>query len=125
MSMKNRILAMTFFLFGLAVFFFLETSAFALSDGKYRAFIKSSQEFRSADAEMTAVWKRAFQSRKRAEGMSWRELQDDQRDWVAKGRDDEARTYIEQGMREDLAYAKVTRQRAEYLRSFLPESTHR
>ncbi|MCR5563910.1 MAG: hypothetical protein K6F46_11215 [Desulfovibrio sp.] len=93
--------------------------ALALSDSDYRALLQSSPEFRQAEAELSAAWKRALQSVKSVEGMAWRELRDDQRDWVAATRDEEARACMAGGMRKDHAYAKVTRDRAAYLNSFV------
>ncbi len=92
--------------------------ALALSDRTYSAMLKSSPEFRQAENVLADVWKRARLKLKGSEGMAWRELRDSQRDWIASGRDEKARLYIEQGMRQDEAYAKVTQERAAYLERF-------
>ncbi len=92
--------------------------ALALSDRTYRSMLKSSPEFRQAENVLADVWKRVRLKLKGSEGMAWRELRDSQRDWIASGRDEKAQLYIEQGLRQDEAYAKVTQERAAYLERF-------
>ena len=103
----------------LMIVFLPVPGALALSDSDYRALLQSSPEFRQAEAELSAAWKRAIRSVKSAEGMAWRELRDDQRDGISATRDEEARACMESGMRKDQAYAKVTRDRAAYLNTFV------
>ena len=51
--------------------------------------------------------------------MAWRELLDDQRDWIKTGRDEEAMKWKKTGLSWEQAYIKATRVRVEYLQPFI------
>ncbi|MBQ9452305.1 MAG: DUF1311 domain-containing protein [Desulfovibrio sp.] len=103
----------------LVCFLMTASGAFALSDSEYKALLQSSPEYRQAETELAAAWKHAYQSVKSVEGMAYRELRDNQRDWLATARDEEAQGYIARGMDRGQAYARVTRDRTAYLNSFV------
>ncbi|MCR5815241.1 MAG: hypothetical protein K6G15_12230 [Desulfovibrio sp.] len=95
------------------------SGVFALSDAEYKVLLKTSPAYRQAEADLAFVWQQAMQSLKRHEGMAWRELRDDQRDWLASGRDACAQAYLQQGQDKAQAYTQATRDRIAYLKRFV------
>ena len=104
-------------LFCIAIFL-SASCCFALSDAEYKAMMQSSPEYRQAEVQLAQAWKRACASVKGKGGMGWRELRDNQRDWLARLRDAEAKVCIDSGMSRTEAYIAVTRDRIVYLESF-------
>ena len=105
-------------LFFFIAFLMTSSGAFALSDAEYQYLLKTSPEYRQAEAQLARAWKHAYGYLKRTAGMARREVLDEQRDWIARTRDIEARACMQRGMSRAKAYAKVTRDRAAYLDSF-------
>ena len=94
-------------------------SALALSDAEYLKMKKNSREFAKADKELSQVWKEA----KKALGKSdFKRLQEEQRKWIAKGRDEDAKAYMEDGMTRTEAYTAATEQRANALRDIVNDA---
>lgn len=88
-------------------------AVFALTDREYLYLKDKSAEFRRADRRLTQIWKELkAEMSKRA----FKELQEDQREWLKSGRDDAADYYMDEGCKSPDAYAKATNDRADILR---------
>ena len=87
-------------------------SAFALSDAEYLRMRKNSVAFARADKTLSNVWTNLKKSLPKN---LFAELQKNQREWIASGRDDAASNYMEQGYSRVEAYTMATNDRAEIL----------
>lgn len=90
-------------------------SAFGLSDKEYTRMKKSSKAFREADKFMNECYRECRQTLPRSE---FEQVQEEQREWIKSGRDEEAQSFIDDGMSRAEAYAKVTNMRAHDLHHF-------
>ena len=81
--------------------------ACALSDAEYRSMMKDS-DFARADRELNSTWKRV---NKVLSGSALETLKAEQREWVRKGRDDEAGSFMDEGFSRVEAYTKSQRYR--------------
>ena len=95
-----------------ALVLMLSVQAFALSDAEYKNLKKSSADFARADRRLSQVWKKLSDN---MPGRSFRRLQQEQREWVAEGRDYDADSYMEMGYSRAEAYTMATNDRADYL----------
>ena len=93
----------------------LAGAAFGLSDTEYKQMMKTSKKFREADKFMTECYKECRQTLPRSE---FERVQEEQREWIKSGRDEEAQSFIDDGMKRAEAYAKVTEMRAHDLHHF-------
>ncbi len=93
------------------------TQALALSDKDYRAMMKDSK-FAQADKNLNDAWKAAKESLSPAD---FAKLKKSQAQWIKKGRDEEVKKLRSEKAGRTLpltdAYAMVTDNRAEYIRS--------
>ena len=87
-------------------------AAFALSDAEYTTLKKSNADFARADKRLTQVWKKLKADSSKA---VFAELQEYQREWIASGRDDEARELMNEGYSRAEAYTMATNNRADEL----------
>ena len=87
----------------------LAGAAFGLSDKEYKQMMKSSKAFREADKFMNDSYKECRQTLPRSE---FERIKEEQREWIKSGRDEEAQSFIDDGMKRAEAYAKVTEMRA-------------
>ncbi|MBR4195916.1 MAG: DUF1311 domain-containing protein [Synergistaceae bacterium] len=90
----------------------LAGNAYAISESDYKSLKKSSADLARADRKLTQVWKKIAG---KMPGIPFKTLQNEQRDWIAEGRDEEAERYIGMGYSQAKAYALATDDRAEYL----------
>lgn len=91
----------------------LSQTALALSDAEYRQLMKNS-DFATADKALNEAWKEA-RTKMTPEG--FKALQSEQRDWVARGRDKEAKMLIGAKMEKASAYASVIDGRSEAVKN--------
>lgn len=87
-------------------------SAFALSDSEYLRMRRNNVAFARADKILSNVWTNLKRSLPKN---VFAQLQKEQREWIASGRDEEAEEYIEQGYSRAEAYTMATKDRAELL----------
>ena len=93
----------------------LAGSALGLSDKEYTRMMKTSKAFREADEFMTECYKECRDTLPRSQFL---EIQKEQREWLASGRDETAQDFIDDGMTRTEAYVKVTEMRAHDLHHF-------
>ena len=98
------------------------TPALALSDASYIKMKKNSPEFAQADKRLSRVWTNLKKSLNKK---VFAELQKDQRQWVASGRDDAADAYMDEGYSRTEAYTQATKDRADFLPSLAEEIAER
>ncbi|MBQ3396039.1 MAG: DUF1311 domain-containing protein [Synergistaceae bacterium] len=92
--------------------------AYALSDSEYKELLKN-KEFAEAEKELNAVWAKL---KKELPKNAFELLQADQRQWLGRERDDNAKALIdENGMSKAEAYTSETQNRAEFLPSIADE----
>ena len=96
--------------------------AFALSDASYIRMKKNSPEFARADKRLSRVWTNLKKSLPKN---VFAELQKDQRQWIASGRDDAADAYMDEGYSRTEAYAQATKDRADLLPRLAEEIAER
>jgi hypothetical protein len=82
--------------------------AFALSDADHKAMLGASEEYRDADEGLNGAWKEA---KKILAADEFKKLTAEQREWVKKGRDEEAKALISSGLTKTQAYTEVTMDR--------------
>ena len=87
-------------------------TAFGLSDSEYIKLKKSNADFARADKKLSQVWKKIADD---MPGIPFKLMQSEQQDWIAEGRDVEAKRYMDMGYSRAEAYAMATNDRAEYL----------
>lgn len=90
----------------LLAFGLIASSAFALSETEYNRLLKTSPEFREADANLNATWKNYSKTIKKSDKPALVRMQ---KEWIKSGRDIDAREYMDMGYTRDCAYAKATR----------------
>ena len=100
------------FLSALMLLILISAPAFALSDADYLKMKRNSQSFARADRKLTNTWNKL---KKSLPDYAFQELQKNQREWVKKGRDDEAKKYIKEGYSRTEAYTLATNDRANKL----------
>ena len=93
----------------------LAGSASGLSDKEYTRMMKTSKAFREADEFMNECYKECRQTLPRSD---FKRVAEEQREWLASGRDETAQDFIDDGMTRAEAYAKVTEMRAHDLHHF-------
>ena len=93
----------------------LAGAAFGLSDKEYTRMMKSSKAFREADKFMNECYKECRQTLPRSE---FERVAEELREWIKSGHDEEAQSFIDDGMSRAEAYAKVTEMRAHDLHHF-------
>jgi len=93
--------------------------AFALSDADHKAMLAASQEYRDADEGLNGAWKEA---KKILEADEFKKLTAEQRAWVKKGRDDEAKALISSGLTKTQAYTEATMDRVLYINNVISRS---
>ena len=87
-------------------------TASALTEADYRELLKD-KDFARAERKLNIAWGNAKKALKAKEFSA---LQKDQKEWTARGRDEEARRYMEQNlMNKTAAYTIVTEARANYV----------
>ncbi len=86
----------------------------ALSDAEYKEMRASSPEFRKADKEFGAIWKRIM---KIAKGERRQSLLEDQREWVSRGRDESAGDFMAVGPGRTFSYTRATIKRVHQLKA--------
>lgn len=86
--------------------------AFALSDSSYIKMKKNSPEFARADKRLSNVWTNLKKSLPKR---VFTELQKNQREWIASGRDEAADEYMDEGYSRAEAYTMATNDRADAL----------
>ena len=96
----------------LTVLILFTSSAFALSDAEYLKMKRNSPEFARADRKLTNTWNKL---KKSLPDFVFAELQKDQREWIRKGRDNDAKEYIKDGNSRTEAYTLATYFRANQL----------
>ena len=74
----------------------------------------SSPEFKQADRELGALWKRIM---KLARGSHRQNLLEDQREWVSWGRDESAREFMAAGLGRTSSYTRATIKRVHQLQA--------
>lgn len=82
----------------------LAGAAFGLSDKEYTRMMKSSKAFREADKFMNECYKECRQTLPRSE---FERVAEEQRKWIKSGRDEQAQSFIDDGISRAEAYAKV------------------
>lgn len=87
-------------------------AAFALSDQEYLSLKKSNADFARADRRLTQVWKKLKADLSKS---VFAELQENQREWIDSGRDEEAEDLMEEGYSRAEAYTIATNNRADEL----------
>jgi len=100
------------FLSVLALLILISAPAFALSDAEYLKMKRNNQSFARADRKLTNTWNKL---KKSLPDYVFEELQKDQRQWIKKGRDDAAKSYIKEGYSRVEAYTLATNDRANKL----------
>ena len=90
----------------------LAGSAFGLSDKEYLRMKSSSKEFREADEFLTECYD---ECRDTLPPAKFRQIQQEQREWVKSGRDEQAGWFMEKGYSRIEAYTKATEMRADDL----------
>ena len=90
----------------------LAGSAFGLSDKEYLRMKSSSKEFREADEFLTECYDECRDTLPRAK---FKQIQQEQREWVKSGRDEQAGWFMEKGYSRIDAYTKATEMRADDL----------
>ena len=98
----------------LAAFLLASSPCFALSDAEYRQMRSSSPEFKQADRELGAIWKRIM---KLAKGADRQNLLEDQRVWVSWGRDESAQAFMDAGLGRTFSYTRATIKRVHQLQA--------
>ena len=93
--------------------------AFALSDADHKAMLAASQEYREADEGLNGAWKEA---KKILTPDEFKKLTAEQREWVKKGRDEEAKAMIAGGVPKAQAYAGVTMERILHINNVISRS---
>lgn len=96
----------------LTLIFLLAAPAFALSDAEYLKMKRNYPKFARSDRNLTRVWN---ELKKELSAKDFKELQKNQREWIAKGRDDAANEYIDRGYSRVEAYIAATNDRADAL----------
>ena len=90
----------------------LSSCAYALSDSEYKDMMKN-KEFAEAEKELNTVWAKL---KKELPKNAFELLQADQRSWLGRKRDDNAKALIDEvGMSKVEAYTSETLNRAEFL----------
>ena len=87
-------------------------SAFGLSDKEYLRMKAKSAEFREADEFLTECYDECKDTLPRAK---FKQIQQEQREWLKEGRDEQAGWFMEKGYSRIEAYTKATEMRAEDL----------
>ena len=100
------------FLSILALLIFISAPAFALSDAEYLKMKRNNQSFARADRKLTNTWNKL---KKSLPEDAFEQLQKNQREWIKKGRDDDAKKYIKEGYSRTEAYTFATNDRANKL----------
>lgn len=100
------------FLSVLLLFVFISAPAFALSDAEYLKMKRNNQNFARADRKLTNTWNKL---KKSLPEYVFEQLQKDQRSWIKKGRDDAAKSYMNEGYSRTEAYTLATNDRANRL----------
>ena len=90
----------------------LAGSAFGLSDKEYLRMKDNSAEFREADEFLTECYDECRDTLPRAK---FKQIQQEQREWVKSGRDEQAGWFMEKGYSRIDAYTKATEMRADDL----------
>ena len=98
----------------LAALLLAASPCFALSEAEYREMRAESNEFRQADRELGAIWKRIM---KLAKGEHRRSLLADQREWVSYGRDESAQEFMDVGLGRTFSYTRATIKRVHQLQA--------
>lgn len=88
------------------------SEALALTEAEYRDLVESSREFREADEEMARRWKEIYGSFPKAD-KAW--LMENQREWLATGREKAAAAFMARGASRGEAYARAARMRVKDL----------
>ena len=96
----------------LALLILVSAPAFALSDTEYLKMKRNNQSFARADRKLTNTWNKL---KKSLPEYAFEDLQKNQREWIRKGRDDEAKKYIKEGYSRTEAYTLATNDRANKL----------
>ena len=96
----------------LTLIFLIAAPAFALSDAEYLKMKRNYPKFARSDRNLTRVWN---ELKKDLSTKNFKELQKNQREWIAKGRDDAANEYMDMGYSRVEAYIAATNDRAEAL----------
>ena len=86
--------------------------AFALSDAEYLRMKKSSAAFAEADEFLSDAYNNV---KSVVPGSVFKEIREEQREWIRVGRDEAAREYMNDGYSKIKAYTKATDDRAEEL----------
>ena len=103
----------------LIALFSTPSAIFALSDTQYKALLDQSPEYRQAEKELNAVWKRLMKELSPAQAQ---EVRQEQRRWVLEERDGLAKELMDrEGLSQAEAYARVTSGRISRLREYLNE----
>lgn len=84
----------------------------AMTDAQHRQFLKTSQDYRAADAQLNSVW-RALKSR--LSPAEFRQLLQEQRQWISTKREAEAKELIGQSIPEVDAYTATITSRVNEL----------
>ena len=95
-----------------ALVFALCVPSFALSDSEYLRMKKASAAFAEADEFLSDAYSNLKNVLPRSEFANIRE---EQREWLRTGRDEDARSYMDDGYSKTEAYTKATNDRAEML----------
>lgn len=102
----------------LLIIMIFSSMAYALSDSEYKEMMKN-KEFAAAEKELNSVWAKL---KKELPKNAFELLQADQRQWLGRKRDDNAKVLIEEGgMSKVEAYTSETLNRAEFLPSIAEE----
>ncbi|MBQ4431081.1 MAG: DUF1311 domain-containing protein [Synergistaceae bacterium] len=99
----------------LALILVLSGSAFGLSDKEYLSMKRGDSDFAEADRVLTQVWKRIRDEITRPAESAFEILKEEQREWIASGRDKSARKYIKKGYSHTEAYTFATYDRVNEL----------
>jgi uncharacterized protein YecT (DUF1311 family) len=94
-------------------------SAFALSDAEYLKMKKNSPAFARADKALGQAWKEVQKVLSKSD---FNRLKNEQKKWIAKGRDDEAEAFMDDGMSRVEAYTAATEHRVVALREIVDEA---
>lgn len=100
------------FLAGLAP---AQTAATRISEQEIEQFKQSSPDFTKANSDLNSAWNDVYKNSQCS--ADWKKnLLQEQRGWVASGRDAEAEKYMSQGMDKSVAYTLATENRARAIR---------
>lgn len=95
--------------------------AAALTDKEYLAMKKQDEYFREADKKLNELW-REIKSVMPAE--KFKALKKDNASWLKAGRDDAAKSFMNDGLDKTSAYTEATRQRITYLAGVLAKQVY-